>query len=520
VVFYSGAARAVCSVWYSGVVFCSTWYSCGSVRCGVRVQQFYTVCWCGETDPSPDTAPTPSPEIDLTSETDPINSAMPHEPGPRRSTRIVRPPKRYGDYDTSFNTTLSSISIPTCFSEAVKYECWRKAMDEELQALQDNHTWDVVPCPSTVKAIGCKWVFSVKLRSDGTLDRYKARLVALGNRQEYEVDYEETFAPVAKMTTVRTILSIAASQGWPLHQMDVKNAFLHGDLKEDIYMSLPPGLFSSPSSAVCKLKRSLYGLKQAPRAWFEKFRFTLIRFSFIQSQYDSSLFLCKTPTGLVLLLVYVDDIVITGTDSTLIGHLKQNLQASFHMKDLGPLKYFLGLEVHTYSSGIFLNQQKYTHDLIGLAGLQDSPSVDTPMEVNVKYRSEEGDLLVDPTMFRQLVGSLNYLTITRPDISFAVQQVSQFLQTPRHLHLAAVRRIIRYLRGSPGRGLFFPASYPLHLVAYSDADWAGCPDTRRSVTGWCMFLGDSLISWKSKKQARVSKSSTEFEYRAMSAACS
>jgi hypothetical protein len=138
------------------------------------------------------------------------------------------------------------------------------------------------------------------------------------------VDYEETFAPVTKMTIVRTVISIAASQGWPLHQMDVHNAFLHGDLKEDIYMTLP-GLFSSPSSSVCKLKRSLYGLKQAHRAWFEKFRSTLLRFSFVQSQYDSSLFLCKTPTGLVLLLVYVIDTVITGTDSSLIAHLKQNL---------------------------------------------------------------------------------------------------------------------------------------------------------------------------------------------------
>jgi hypothetical protein len=187
--------------------------------------------------------------------------------------------------------------------------------------------------------------------------------------QEYGVDYEETFAPVAKMTTVHTILSIAASQGWPLHQMDVKNVFLHGDLKENIYMSPSLGLCSSLSSAVCKLKWSLYGLKQGPRAWFEKFRSTLLRFSFVQSQYDSSLFLCKTPTGLVLLLAYVDDIVITAINSTLIAHLKQNLQASFHMKDVGPLTYFLGLEVHTNSSGIFLNQRKYTQDLIGLAGL-------------------------------------------------------------------------------------------------------------------------------------------------------
>ncbi|CAA2969944.1 Retrovirus-related Pol poly from transposon TNT 1-94 [Olea europaea subsp. europaea] len=235
--------------------------------------------------------------------------------------------------------------------------------------------------------------------------------------------------------------------------MDVENAFLHGDLKEDIYITSPPDLFSS-SSQVCKLKKSLYRLKQAPRAWFEKFRSTLLQLSFIQSQYDSSLFLCKTSTDIVLLLGYVDDIVIAGTDSGLITQLQQHLQASFHMKNLGPLTYFLGLEVHTDSTGIFLNQHKYIQDLITLAGLQDSSSVDTPLEVNVKYRREEGELLPDPTIFRQLVGSLNYLTITRPDISFAVQQVSQFMQTPRHLHLVAVRRIIRYLQGTPHRGFF------------------------------------------------------------------
>ncbi|OIT27757.1 putative mitochondrial protein, partial [Nicotiana attenuata] len=170
--------------------------------------------------------------------------------------------------------------------------------------------------------------------------------------------------------------------------------------------------------------------------------------------------------------------------------------------------------------GVFLNQHKYTQDLIALAGLQESSYVDTPLELNVKYRRDEGDLLPDPTLFRQLVGSLNYLTITRPDISFAVQQVSQFMQTPRHLHLVAVRLIIRYLSGTSTRGLFFPSGSPIQLNAFSDSDWAGCPDTRRSVMGWCMFLGDSLISWKSKKQDRVSKSSTESEYRAMSTACS
>jgi hypothetical protein len=281
--------------------------------------------------------------------------------------------------------------------------------------------------------------------------------------------------------------------------MDTKNVFLHGDLKEDIYMTPPLGLFSSPFAVVFKLKQSLYGLKEAPRAWFKKCKSTLLRFSFDQSQYDSFLFLCKTPTSLVLILVYVDDIVIIGINSSLIANLKQNIQASFHMKDLGPLTYFLGLEVHIDSSSIFLNHHKYTQDLISLAGFQDSSSVDTPMEIIMKYRSEEGDLLFYPTVFRQLVGSLNYLTITWPNISFVVQQVSQSMQTPCHLHLVVVHRIIRYLQGSLGHELFFPISSHLCLVAYSDADWAGYPNTQRSVTGWCMFLGDYLISWKRKE---------------------
>jgi len=343
------------------------------------------------------------------------------------------------------------------------------------------------------------------------LDRYKARLVALGNNQEYGINYEETFAPVAKMTTVRTILALAASSDWPLHQMDVKNDFLHGDLKECIYMKPPPGLFPSPTSHVCKLRHSLYGLKQAPRAWFDKFRTTSLQFSFQQSKYDTSLFLQKSDKGIVFLLVYVDDIVITGSDSILLDQLKTHLLESFHMKDLGSLTYFLGLEVHHGPSGISLNQHKYA---------QEALSIDTPMELNVKLRKKESDLLADPSLYRKLVGSLIYLTITRPDISFDVQQVSQFLQTPRHLHLTAVRRIIRYVHGTSARSLFFPASNSTRLAPHSDADWAGCADTHRSITGWCVFLGDVLISWKSKKQDRVSKSSTESEYRAMSLACS
>ncbi|XP_031120833.1 uncharacterized protein LOC116024069 [Ipomoea triloba] len=302
--------------------------------------------------------------------------------------------------------------------------------------------------------------------------------------------------------------------------MDVKNAFLNGDLKEEIYMKLPPGMSMIAAHEVCKLRRSLYGLKQAPRAWFEKFRNTLLTFSFTQSQYDSSLFFHKTTTGMVFLLVYVDDIIITGNDNGLITKLQNMLSSTFKMKDLGHLTYFLGLQVHYGDHGFLLNQHKYIHNLIELAGLQNANDADTPMEVNVKYRKDEGELLPDPFLYRQLVGRLIYLTITRPNISYAIHIVSKFMHSPRHLHLAAVRRIVRYLIGSPTRGLFFPKQSTLHLTAYSDADWAGCPDTRKSITRWCVFLGDALISWKCKKQESVSKSSTEAEYRAMSTACS
>ncbi|XP_050217411.1 uncharacterized mitochondrial protein AtMg00810-like [Mercurialis annua] len=322
------------------------------------------------------------------------------------------------------------------------------------------------------------------------------------------------------MTTVRTILALAASQSWPLHQMDVTNAFLHGDLKEQVYIKLPFGMSTPSHNIICKLNRSLYVLKQAPRVWFEKFRSTLLGFSFTQSQYDSSLFLQRTSKGITILLVYVDDILLTGLDMEAISRIQNLLHSAFHMKDLGQLTYFLGLEVHHRPQGIFLNQHKYIQDLVNLARLKDATSVETPMEINVKYRRDEGEILEDPTLYRKLVGSLIYLTITRPYISYVVHTVSKFMQAPQHLHLSAVRRIIRYVLGTPSRGLLFPRGSSLQLQAYTDADWAGCPDTRKSTTGWCMFLGDALISWKCKKQDSISKSSTEAEYRAMSAACS
>lgn len=232
------------------------------------------------------------------------------------------------------------------------------------------------------------------------------------------------------------------------------------------------------------------------------------------------MFLHTSPIGITILLIYVDDIIITGNDLENIAKLKEFLHISFKMKDLGRLTYFLGLEVLYLPTGIMLTQQKYASDLVAKAGLTDDKVVYTPMEINTKYREAEGEPFSDPTLYRQLVGSLVYLTMTRPDISYAVQVLSQFVANIYCVHYTALLRVIRYVRGSMSQGVLFRFDSPTHLEGYTDADWAGCPDSRRSITGWCMFFGTSLISWKCKKQSRTSKSSTEAEYRAMSAASS
>uniref|UniRef100_A0A2N9FWB6 Uncharacterized protein n=1 Tax=Fagus sylvatica TaxID=28930 RepID=A0A2N9FWB6_FAGSY len=362
----------------------------------------------------------------------------------------------------------------------------RAAMTEELDALSRTRTWDLVDLPPEKSVVGCKWVFKIKTRSNGSIERYKTRLVAKGFTQEYGIDYEETFAPVARLSSVRTLLAVAASRQWKLFQMDVKNAFLNGDLSEE-----------------------------APRAWFAKFSSTVSRLGFSISSYDSALFLRRTGKGTILLLLYVDDIIITGDDLSGIQELKAFLSQNFEMKDLGHLSYFLGLEITSSDDGFYLTQAKYTSDLLSRAGLTDHKILDTPIEFNARLTPSSGELLPDPTLYWQLVGSLIYLTVTRPDISYAVHQVSQFMSAPRSTHYAAVLRILRYLKGTLFHGLHFSAQSPLTLRAYSDADWAGDLIDRRSTTGYCFLLGSSLISWRSKKHSVVARSSTEAEYRAL-----
>ena len=435
----------------------------------------------------------------------------------RRSHRVTTLPSHLRDFHCF--STLSYLQEPQSFREASSNPLWQQAMKEELDALHKTGTWDLVNLPPGKSAIGCKWIYKIKTRSDGTVDRYKARLVARGFTQEYGIDYEETFAPVARLFSVRTLIAISAAHRWPLFQMNVKNAFLNGELAEEVYMKLPPGYSQPPGfpNRVCRLRRALYGLKQAPRAWFEKFSSTISQHGFSGSSFDTTLFLRQSDHGTTILLLYVDDMIITGDYMQGIQNLKLFLGSQFEMKDLGPLNYFLGIEVSSSADGYYLTQAKYTSNLISRANITDSKIIDTPIEYNCRLNSHDGEPLSDATLYRQLVESLIYLTVTRSDISYAVHIVSQFMATPRSPHYAAVLRILRYLKGTIFDGLHFSSHSSLTLQAYSDADWAGDPTDRRSTTGYCFMLGDSLISWRSKKQTVVAHSSTEAEYRALAA---
>ncbi|WKA03342.1 hypothetical protein VitviT2T_021457 [Vitis vinifera] len=409
-----------------------------------------------------------------------INHELPHfEPGspaptlpedppqdipPRHSTRVRSIPPHLLDYHCY--TALATLYEPQTYREASTDPLWQIAMKEELDALTKNHTWDLVTLPPGQSVVGCKWIYKIKTRSDGSVERYKARLVAKGFTQEYGIDYEETFAPVARISSVRALLAVAAARKWDLFQMDVKNVFLNGDLSEEVYMQPPPGLSVESNKAI-------------------------------------------------LLLLYVDDMIITGDDLSGIQELKDFLSQQFEMKDLGHLSYFLGLEITHSTDGLYITQAKYASNLLSQAGLTDSKTVDTPIELNAHLTPSGGKPLSNPSLYRRLVGSLVYLTVTRPDISYVVHQVSQYFSAPRSTHYAAVLRILRYLKGTLFHGLFYSAQSPLVLRAFSDADWAGDPTDRRSTTGYCFLLGSSLISWRSKKQTFVARSNTEAEYRAL-----
>ncbi|KAL2252169.1 UNVERIFIED_CONTAM: Retrovirus-related Pol polyprotein from transposon RE1 [Sesamum indicum] len=480
------------------------------------------------------TAPTPDiPDVEPESN-EHTDEHIAENTGLRRSNRQTFKPAKLQDYVCSYsekdgdmltaelkgemNACLISTDNlpqePKTYAEAIQKREWIDAMNVEIRALEDNKTWIITELPKDKKAIGSKWIYKLKLKSDGSIERYKARLVAKGYNQVEGVDYIDIFSPVAKAVTIRIFLAIACKQNWFIHQLDINNAFLHGYIEEEIYM-LPPQGYQVPKGHVCKLKRSIYGLKQSSRQWNMEFTKQLEKLGFVQSKVDHCLFTITAETGFFCLLVYVDDVLIAGPCEKTISGFKTQLHNLFTIKNLGKARFFLGLEICRSDTGMIITQSKYLKDILTDTGMIQSKSTNTPLPAGLKLNAGSEEQLQKPETYRRLLGRLLYLGFTRPDICHATQQLSQYMQQPCKDHWDAALHLVRYLKGTANRGLHFNSTDCFNLEAYCDADWATCKETRRSLTGYCIFLGKSLVSWKTKKQTTVSRSSAEAEYRSM-----
>lgn len=389
-------------------------------------------------------------------------------------------------------------------------------MCEEINAQLRNHTWDLESALNAANIVGCKWVFTIKRKADGSVDRFKARLVAKGFSQQQGIDYQETFSPVVKPATIRLVLSVATSHRWPIRQFDVNHAFLQGKLQETVYMMQPPGFINKDHpTAVCRLNKAIYGLKQAPRAWYNELKQFLLAYGFKNSFADASLFIYNAKGTLLYMLVYVDDIILTGNNQQQLDQFIQALSSCFSLKDLGTLSYFLGIEAHHTSHGLLLTQQRYIADLLQRTKMMDCNPVSTPMCPYKPLTLQSGTPMRDPTQYRATVGSLQYLSLTRPDISFAVNKLSQFMHVPTDEHWNGVKHVLRYLAGSITTGLFMSTTNTPALHAFTDADWAGNRDDYTSTGAYIVYYGKHPIAWSSKKQTTVARSSTEAEYRSI-----
>ncbi|GJV75081.1 retrovirus-related pol polyprotein from transposon TNT 1-94 [Tanacetum coccineum] len=383
---------------------------------------------------------------------------------------------------------------PNTYKDALTQACWIEAMQEELNEFERLEIWKLVPRPDKVMVITLKWIYKVKLDELGGILKNKARLVARGYHQEEGIDFEESFAPVARLEAIRIFLAFAAHMNMVVYQMDVKTAFLNA-------------------------KKALYGLKQAPRAWYDMLSSFLISQDFSKGSVDPTLFIRRDGKELLLVQIYVDDIIFAASTPELCDLFSKIMCSKFKMSMMGKISFFLGLQISQSPRGIFINQSKYALESLKKYGFDSCDPVDTPMVEKSKLDEDKEGKAVDPSHYRGMIGTLLYLTASRPDLQFAICMCARYQARPTEKHLNAVKRIFRYLKGTVHRGLWYPKDSSIALTAFADADHAGCQDTRRSTFGSMQLLGDRLVSWSSKRQKSVAISSTEAEYIALSGCC-
>ncbi|GJX07723.1 retrovirus-related pol polyprotein from transposon TNT 1-94 [Tanacetum coccineum] len=374
---------------------------------------------------------------------------------------------------------------------AVIEDCWFQAMQDEIHEFDRLEVWELVPRPIYVMVIALKWIYKVKL------DEYVVRIEA-----------------------IRIFIANAATKNMIIYQMDVKTAFLNGDLQEEVFVSQPEGFEDQENPThVYRLKKALYGLKQAPRAWYDTLSKFLLANNFFKGAVDPTLFTRKSGKHILLVQIYVDDIIFSSTDHNACNIFSKEMSSKFQMSMMGQMSFFLGLQVSQSPGGIFINQAKYALETLKKYGMDLSDPVDTPMVDRLKLDEDLMGIPVDQTRFRGMVGSLMYLTASRPDLVFVVCMCARYQAKPTKKHFEAIKRVFWYLKGTINMGLWYPKDNAMSLTAYADADHAGCQDSRRSTSGSAQFLGDRLVSWSSKKQRSTTISTTEAEYIAMSGCC-
>ncbi|GJS30410.1 putative ribonuclease H-like domain-containing protein [Tanacetum coccineum] len=357
-------------------------------------------------------------------------------------------------------------------------------------------------------------------KTKGDLSQEPKQELVQGHTQEEGIDYDEVFAPVARIEAIRIFLAYASYMGFTVYQMDVKSAFLYGQIEEEVYVCQPPG-FEDPDypDKVYKVVKALYGLHQAPRAWYDTLATYLLSNGFQRGQIDQTLFIKSQKGHILLVQIYVDDIIFGSTKEELCDEFEKLMKDKFQISSMGELTFFLGLQVQQRKKGIFISQDKYVHEILRKFNYTDVKSASTPTDLEKPLVKDADADDVDEHLYRSMIGSLMYLTTSRPDIMFAVCACARFQVSPKTSHLLAVKRIFRYLKGKPSLGLWYSKDSPLELVAYTDSDYAGATLDRKSTTGGCQFLGNRLISWKCKKQIVVATSTTEAEYVAAASCC-